>query len=53
MSSAGYRAADLRLCFRICKISFSHGAAHIKKLRRKYKVRFFSFFFPVSFVFNC
>ena len=25
----GYREADLRLCFRICKIQFSHDAAHI------------------------
>ena len=25
----GYREADLRLCFRICKSRFSHDAAHI------------------------
>ena len=25
----GYREADLRLCFRICKKPFSHDAAHI------------------------
>ena len=25
----GYREADLRLCFRICKIRFSHDAAHM------------------------
>ena len=25
----GYREADLRLCFRICKTLFSHEAAHI------------------------
>ena len=25
----GYREADLRLCFRICKIWFSHNKAHI------------------------
>ena len=25
----GYREADLRLCFRICKKQFSHDAAHL------------------------
>ena len=25
----GYRKADLRLCFRICKKPFSHDAAHL------------------------
>ena len=27
---SGYRTADLRLCFRICKIRFSHDEAHLK-----------------------
>ena len=26
-----YRAADLHLCFRICKTRYSHGAAHMVK----------------------
>ena len=25
----GYREADLRLCFRVCKSRFSHDAAHL------------------------
>ena len=25
----GYREADLRLCFRMCKIRFSHDEAHM------------------------
>ena len=25
----GYREADLRLCFRLCRLLFSHEAAHI------------------------
>ena len=31
----GYREADLRLCFRICKNPFSHNAAHMKRVMNK------------------
>ena len=44
----GYREADLRLCFRICKRRFSHDAAHLdfhaERLYRKpgvYRYRIF------------
>ena len=29
----GYREADLRLCFRICKMLVSHDAAHSSNLK--------------------
>ena len=32
ISFAGYREANMRLCFRICKSRFSHNEAHIVKL---------------------
>ena len=31
----GYRADDLRLCFRICKTNISHDAAHISHYLKK------------------
>ena len=34
----GYREADLRLCFRICKKWFSHDAAHIISLVSAVKI---------------
>ena len=34
----GYREADLRLCFRICKKRFSHDEAHIKVSMRGSKL---------------
>ena len=45
----GYRDADLRLCFRICKIRFSHDAAHIKLCTHKplHKLYFGTFAFSL------
>ena len=36
----GYREADLRLCFRICKSRFSHDAAHMLTVITSIKIDF-------------
>ena len=35
---SGYGAADLHICFRICKIRFSHDAAHIVSITLHFHV---------------
>ena len=47
---SGYREADLRLCFRICKKRFSHNKAHIKILtKRSYQTNAIMYEFDSGF----